>query len=70
MHQHLQYARYNSNILSKQVLRVAIYTPVNTLWKQCTANEKRECKLQRVLTIYPIAPEHKSSGKLLAQSLQ
>ena len=32
---------------------MAIYTPVNTLWKECRFNEKGECKLQRILNMSP-----------------
>ena len=33
--------------------RMAIYTPVDNLWKEYRANEKGECKFQRILKMYP-----------------
>ena len=72
MYQHLEYAGDNSIFCLKVWLGVVIYTPVNTLRKECRANDKGECKLQRVLNMHPLQQNtnHQESGDLLPQSRQ
>lgn len=57
MYQHLQYARCNSNVMSKQILGVAIYTSFNNLWKQYRAWERR-MQAPRSIKDVSIATEH------------